>query len=249
MERKQELLMISTALKSSNALKKVQEASRQILVERIEAANIYDNEVRSVLIKVVSSIGLNIDMEVLKSQKVIKTPISHSKVIGCGVLGLIGLYATSCDSSLVRLLGGTMSIFAGLGAGYYLQNAKDIVHTSCEIKIVQSAADILSDIDDVFANFTGLFDCNQLERKYSSILKWIQGLWSEGADDVKRDIEKLLIKIKYEFVEFTPDLSLYFESNQATDVTQPTTTLPAIRNMSTGDIVLNGHVIFPKVGN
>ena len=134
MERKQELLMISTALKSSNALKKVQEASRQILVERIEAANIYDNEVRSVLIKVVSSIGLNIDMEVLKSQKVIKTPISHSKVIGCGVLGLIGLYATSCDSSLVRLLGGTMSIFAGLGAGYYLQNAKDIVHTSCEIK-------------------------------------------------------------------------------------------------------------------
>lgn len=74
-------------------------------------------------------------------------------------------------------------------------------------------------------------------------------MWSEGADDVKRDIEKLLIKIKYEFVEFTPDLSLYFESNQATDVTQPTTTLPAIRNMSTGDIVLNGHVIFPKVGN
>ena len=86
-----------------------------------------------------------------------------------------------------------------------------------------------------------------MERKYSSILKWVQDLWSEGSDDVKSDIKKLLAKIKYEFVEFTPDLSLYFDSNQATDVEQPTTTLPAIRNMSTGDIVLNGHVIFPKL--
>lgn len=247
MERKQELLMISDALKSSNAIKKVQEVCRQILAERIEAANIYDSEVRSVLIKVVSNMGISVDTEVLKSQKVVKSPVSHSMVIGCGVLGLIGLYATSYDSGLVRLLGGTMSIVAGFGAGYYLQNAKDVVQTSCEIKIVQNAADILSELDDVYANFTGLFDCNQLERKYSSILKWVQDLWSEGSDDVKSDIKKLLAKIKYEFVEFTPDLSLYFDSNQATDVEQPTTTLPAIRNMSTGDIVLNGHVIFPKL--
>lgn len=246
MERKQELLMISDALASGNAIKKVQEVCRQILVERIETVDICDSEVRNVLTKIVLNIGFSTDVEVLKSQKVIKTPVSRSKVIGCGVLGLIGLCATSCDSSFVRLLGGTMSIVAGFGAGYYLQSAKDVVQTSCEIKVVQSAADILSNVDDVYTNFVGLFDCNQLERKYSSILKWIQSLWSESSEDMKNDIKKLLTRIKYEFVEFSPDLSPYFDSNQATNVKQPTTSLPAIRNMSTGDIVLNGHVIFPK---
>lgn len=246
MTREDERLLITEAIGSNHPILKVQEACAKILVERIEDSTVYDLEMQRILIKIASKFKYGIDMEIVKKSITHRTIPSRSKIISCGIAGVIGLSMTLAENSFIKLFGGAISLIAGIGLGYELNNSTESIETKVETKLSKTANDILLDLDEIYQEFQSFFAFNQLEKKYSALLKWIQDQWhSDTDDDFQRDLRKLLNRINYEFVEFGPGLASAFEQTQVPDIDKPQTTLPAIRNLESGDIVIRGHAIFP----
>lgn len=260
MERKKEFAVLADAL-SNTSITKINEACRLILKERIESVICSDKEVLRLTEKIISCYSPFVEMNVTKREKSHKEPVSINKKIICGVVGVTGLFTatlynnssiveniqkqSSCDFSWMRLFG-CVAFGAATVIGTLLwqqsKEKKEIAY-NCEIK--QTEEDIINELDVVFETLKKLLIHNQLESQYSSIFKWIQNLWAESDNDLQNDIHKLLNRINYELVNYTTELSEYFDANKATGIEEPNTTRPALRNKITGDIVERGYVIIP----
>lgn len=264
MERKKEFSVLSEALLSENTTANIIQVSRCILMERINTVECYDKEISQIVKKLASLYTPQIDVEIQDNQLVKKNTryfnkeiLKNKEVIGYGVAGLLGICLSSCNSQAIdkiavlgingaRLLG---CLLVG-GATFAIKNFIDsqnrpIIEKEYKYKIKQTVEDIIRGIDDEFENLKGLLNYNQLEVKYSSILRWIQDLWVESDSEIQKNINKLLAKINYEFIEYDTAFSEYFDSNKANDIDSPMTTRPALRNKKSGDIVERGYVIIP----
>ena len=264
MERIKEFSALSEALLSKDSMINVTKASRCILMERLNSVECFDKEILQIVKKLASLYTPRIDIEITSTQLIKKNfpfqnkeMLKNKKVLSCGVIGLLGLCLSACNSEALdkisflglnsaRLLG---CILVG-GATFAVKSFLDHQDKPCiktEYKIKQKVEDIIIELDDEFDCLKRLLYHNQLENQYSSILQWIQNLWVEVESDneIRKDISKLLTKINYEFIEYDSNLSEYFDFNKTADVDKLTTTRPALRNVNTGEIVERGHVIIP----
>lgn len=260
MERKREFAVLADAL-SKTSITKINEVCRLILKERIETVVCSDKEVLRLIEKIISCYSPFVEINVTKREKYHKEAVSKNKKIICGAVGVAGLFTatlynnssivenlqkqSSCDFSLLRLFG-CVAFGAAVVMGTLLwqqsKEKKEIIY-NCEIK--QAVEDVINELDVVFETLKRLLTHNQLESQYSPIFKWFQNLWAESDDDLQNDIHKLLNRINYEFVNYSTELSEYFDANKAIDIEEPKTTRPALRNKITGDIVERGYVIIP----
>ena len=254
MERKKEFAVLAEAL-SKTSVTRTNEACRLILKERIDSVVCSDKEVLRLIEKIISSYSPLLEMKVIKSEKSYKKPVSKNNIIGCGVLGVAGLLtATLVDNlgktlspgiAVTRLLGCVAFGLAATWGTLLWQQSQEKKESSCDCEIKQTVEDIINELDVAFETLKRLLTHNQLESQYSPIFKWIQNLWAESDNDLQNDIHKLLNRINYELVNYSTELSEYFDANKATDIEEPKTTRPALRNKITGDIVERGHVIIP----
>lgn len=254
MERKKEFTFLADAL-STSSVTKINDACRQILKERIGSVVCSDKEVFGLIEKLISNYSPLVEMNVQKIEKLHKETISNNKKIICGVVGVAGLLAatlynngssqSSCDFSWMRLFG-CVALGVGVTMGALMwEQSKEKKETIYRCEIKQKVEDIISELDVVFESLKRLLTHNQLECQYSSVFKWIQVLWAESDHNMRHDIHQLLNRINYELVEYSQDVSEYFDANKATDIAEATTTRPALRNKITGDIIERGYVIIP----
>ena len=254
MERKKEFAVLADAL-SKSSITKINEACRLILKERIELIVCSDKEVLRLIKKFISSYSPLIERKEIKSEKSHKKPVSKNNIIGCSVLGVAGLLTATVVDDLGKTLSPSIAVARLIGCvavgaaavwGTYLweqsKGKKEIVYKS-EIK--QTVEDIINELDVVFETLKKLLMHNQLESQYSPIFNWLQDLWAESDNNLQKDIYKLLNRINYELVNYSTELSEYFDANKTTGIKEPTTTRPALRNKITGDIVERGYVIIP----
>lgn len=260
MERKKEFAVLAEAL-SKTSVTRINEACRLILKERIDSVVCSDKEVLRLIEKIISGYSPFVEMDVIKKEKSHKEPVTKNTKIICGVVGAAGIATatlynnssivenlqkqTSCDFSLVRLIGCVALGVAAVWGTLLWQQSKEKKEVSYNFKIKQTVEDIINELDVVFETLKRLLTHNQLESQYSPILKWFQNLWAESDNDLQNDIHKLLNRINYELVNYSTELSEYFDANKATDIEEPKTTRPALRNKITEDIVERGHVIIP----
>ena len=254
MERKKEFAVLAEAL-SKTSVTRINEACRLILKERIDSVVCSDKEVLRLLEKIISGYSPLLEVKVIKSEKSHKKPVSKNNIIGCGVLGVAGLLtATLVDNlgktlspgiAVTRLFGCVAFGVAAAWGTFLWQQSQEKKEISCDCKIKQTVEDIINELDAVFDTLKRLLTHNQLESQYSLIFKWIQNIWAESDNDLQNDIHKLLNRINYELVNYSTELSEYFDANKATDIEEPKTTRPALRNKITGDIVERGYVIIP----
>lgn len=246
MKRKDEHLLISESIGSNNPILKIQEACAKILVERLEQSTIYDVEMKRMLKRIASKFKYGVDIEIVNRSITHRIPLSKYKIIGYSIVWVIGLSLAFVENNFIIFLGSVVSLVAGVGLGYTLNSSRENIETKSETKISKTANDILLDLDEIFQAFQPFFAFNQVERKYSALLKWIQDQWRvENNNELQQEIRKLLSRVNYEFVEFGPGLASAFDQTQVPNIDKPQTTIPAIRNTESGDIVLNGHAIFP----
>lgn len=262
MERIKEFSTLSEALLSKDPMINVAKASRCILMERLNSVECFDKEILQIVKKLALGYTPRIDIEITSTQFAKKdSPIQNKeilknkKVLSCGVIGLLGLCLSACNSEALdkitilglsgaRLLG---CMFVG-GATFAVKSFLDHQNTfsiEAEYKVTQKVEDIIIELDDTFDCLKRLLYHNQLENQYAPILQWIQNLWAESDNEIQKDISKLLTKINYEFIEYDSNLSEYFDSNKTADVDKPMTTRPALRNKNSGEIVERGYVIIP----
>lgn len=265
MEREKEFSTLSEALSAKDPVAEVTRVSHRILEERVNSVQCFDKAILEIVIKLVSLYTPRIDVEITNTQLVKrelsipkKDMLKSKKMLGYGAIALLGLCLSSCNSEALdkisflgfsgaRLLG---SILLGGSTAFAIKSAlkdlrQDEPSIATEYRIKQKVDDIIRDIDNEFGCLKGLLDHNQLEKQYSSILQWLQNLWIEN-NELRGEISRLLAKIGYEFVEYAPNLSPYFDSNRTADIDRLTTTRPAVRNKNTGEIVERGYVILPN---
>ena len=244
MERKQEFAIIEQALEQAS-ISKINDACRLILNERIESIVCSDREILRLTKSIISGFTPCIEIDIIKSEKTTTGQIPSKKILIYGILGALGVLMTFFINIGTHLLG-----CAAIGAAAYMsallrEQSKERKETTYKFKIKQKVEDIINELDEVFGSFKKLLVLNQLENQYSPILRWLQELWAESNEELQRDINRLLNQIKYEFVDYSNDLSAYFDANKAPDIEEATTTRPALRNKATGDIAVRGYVIIP----
>ena len=108
-----------------------------------------------------------------------------------------------------------------------------------------SVDDIIAMIDALYKSMRPLIELNQIDGRYSYVLKWTQERHGRTPVDKREPYEELLEQLNYEFVPFEDSLSDFFEIVQA-NINQITTTSYAVRNRKTGKFMRNGIVAFPK---
>lgn len=260
MERKKEFAVLAEAL-SKTSITRINETCRLILKDRIDSVVCSDKEVLRLVEKIISSYSPFVEMDVIKKEKSHKELVAKNTKIICGVVGAAGLVTatlynnssiveniqkqSSCDFSLVRLFGCVAFGVAVAWGTLLWQQSKEKKEILYNCKIKQTVEDIINELDVVFEILKRLLAHNQLESQYSPIFKWIQNLWAESDKDLQNDIHKLLNRINYELINYSTDVSEYFDANKATDIEKPKTTRPALKNKITGDIVERGYVIIP----
>ena len=261
MERKKEFKVLADTL-SKCSITEINEVCRLILKERVESIVCSDKKVLDLIKKIISVYSPLVEISMIKSEKSHKEPVSsRNKKIICGLVGVAGLLTatlysnssivediqkqSSCEFSLLRLLGcvafGTATVVGTL----LWQQSKDKKEIVYNYRIKQTVEDIINDLDVVFETLEKLMTHNQLEIQYSPLLRWLQRLWAESDNDMRKGICRLLDDIDYELVEYSTDLSEYFDSNKVTGINEPKTTRPALRNKFTKSFVEKGYVIVP----
>lgn len=262
MERVKEFAVVKEAL-DKGSIPKINEVCRQVLLERIQGIQSADKVVRGVVEEIISGYSPCVEASVVSQQKQIPMQVPKKKMVLCGVVGFLGLVAASfnlnfagsviekvepqpyLEFDVLGLLGCLALIVAAVwGVNLWMQS-----HTKCETTykcvIKQRVEEIIRELDTMFDGLKSLLKHNQLERQYSPLLKWIQVLWAESDKALQNDVSKILDRIDYELVDYSPDMAEYFDANKATGVDEPQTTRPALRNKLTREIVERGYVIVP----
>ncbi len=262
MERVKEFALVKEAL-DKGSIPKVNVACRQVLLERTKGILCTDKEVRGVVEELISGYSPCVEVSVVEQHKSIPMQVSKNHKVLCGVMGFVGLLAASfslnfpvsamekmasqpfLEFNVLGLSGCVALIIAAVwGANLWMQSqSKSDTTYKCVIK--QRVEDIIRELDAVSDSLKNLLLHNQLERQYSPLLQWIQVLWAEGDKGLQKDVCKILDRIDYELVDYSPGVAEYFDANKATGIDEPQTTRPALRNKLTKEIVERGYVIVP----
>lgn len=243
MKRDEEKRLIIQALGTKDVEKETMAAVRQILKERVEEDSYADNVLHDMVAELANFVTPRL---VIKRTVMFKhEPLSVSKLACSGIAGALGLWLIQNDSSMLRWCGGLAVAIGGFFLGKAITMSKVSRFDSINVKIDQEAQSIINEIDLIYESMHNIVRRNQLENQYASVLRWIQDLWVEGDEEIQNGVRKLLVKIKYELVDFAPEYSDFFDADKSPSITSPATTKPAVRNKGNGDIVVRGNVLFP----
>lgn len=254
--RNEELQMISKALQSKEPERNVTDVCRRILLIHIEQAKVNDRDIRSHLNRIVSAMDFPLAYAPIENKPTIKRTIKGKSVLWgaiCGVGGLLISTLIKSPNSLdthywvAPLCGGIISLCGGYVLGKSLTGKMKIEYDKGKsLRITTTAEQLLNKIDSICVAFQPLFSMNQLNGRYKDVLRWFQTTYSMSGNrmEYRQSVGNFLGSLGYEFVEYDSQYNQYFEASEA-NVSQPTTSLYAIKSIADGEFIINGKVIFP----
>ena len=256
--RNEELQLISKALQSKEPERSVTEACRRILLIRIEQAKVNDRDIRTHLNHIVNAIDFPLTYTPIENKPTIKRTIKwKSAVCGvvCGIGGVLISTLIKSPNSLdapywvAPLCGGIISLCGGYALGESLTSKIQVEYGKDKsLRITTTAEHLIKKIDEICTAFQPLFSMNQLNGRYKEVLRWFQTTYSMNGNrmEYRQSVANFLKSLGYEFVEYDSQYSQYFEASEA-NVSQPTTSLYAIKSIADGEFIINGKVIFPLI--
>lgn len=254
--RNEELQMLSKALQSQEPERSTTEACRRILLIRIEQAKVNDRDIRYHLNRIVSAMDFPLTYAPIENKPTIKRIIKRKSALWGAVCGIGGLLISTLIKSpnsldahywVAPLCGGIISLCGGYALGKSLTGQIQVEYSKGKsLQVTTTAEQLLNKIDSICVTFQPLFSMNQLNGRYKDVLLWFQTTYSMSGNrmEYRQSIANFLGSLGYEFVEYDSQYSQYFEASEA-NVSQPTTSLYAIKSIADGEFIIKGKVIFP----
>ena len=256
-----EIEKIQEALQSADPQKNVNNVCRSILDYRLLHDTFNDNNVRTICRDMVKTLRFPLEYCFQKQMKkkeprdvqsLSSKPRTFFKYGAVALLGVTLAVASNHIKSkpkahFVNIVGICMaaaSAFYGGGQYSRLQIDNPIDTSSEKLVVKTTAEDVLRMVEETYRMLKPLSEFNQMEGRYSSVLDWLQQQYRTKDKAMKDNIVRLMEDIGFEFVDYSPDLQDHFNYQNA-NVQETTTTLYAVRNVSSGIFVCKGLVLSP----
>ncbi len=163
-----------------------------------------------------------------------------------------------------------ISVLAICLAGYfYIHSTKKAI--SSKIQITSSKDNLEDMINQQFVSIVAFDsickktpinlntkddDSKRIRKIETEILRWFQELYSKeyiaykkddrkSNSDLMEDIDNILLRYGYKFIEYTSETADFFDANNANVESAKTTVLALCDLLDNGSVILRGHVVFP----
>lgn len=245
MDKNQVIFNLQNALRASQPSSQVSAVCKQYLTEEIKNARMRDLTMEKYLVEIVSHYEVALGVE-LKNTDVTEQPKQGGvSLLGIGLTGLATISTLLTDNAFLKAIGCAAIIGGGYLIGKSLSDSPSIKSNS-SLTITTTAEELYVKLSHFSNSLRKLFDHSSLETCDKEVLRWLQQQYSESKDEDYRDsIVDVLEKCNYEFCHYNAHIADFFDATSG-NVEIAKTTYYAIRNKSTDDYVLRGHVILPK---
>lgn len=248
---------VKNALQAMDPVQATRRACRTIVKEYLETIDIKDRELKFQLKGLVDNLDFDVDIRVKEFIESRYVPMNRSNEfwflqhiaplldqlvgrLGTKVMWLIGVLL--CLIPVFSLIGATVVC-------YLMMPKHKGVHVPFkryEVVVSTTEDELAKKIDAICDIIRKLASTNQFEGRYRGVLLWFQNTYCDtDSCELKESIRRLLHNFYYEFVDFAPEFTDFFDVTQAVDLQELTTSSPAIRNELTNEFVLRGHVVCP----
>jgi hypothetical protein len=241
-------------LNQSASLDLIQQKCRKILRSMFENFDFSDTKLKPVILEFCNHEGFPIKYGIRNENVTSNVPKTNPVAVYV-ILGLIGIsvsiFSNRMDNSFLNILGVLVALSFGIGAGYYYAKSKTPAPSQSYLVVISTVDEIIGMIDSAYQNIIKLIPTDKAVAPEvdPEILQWLQRLYAKSCRDVekkdmKEDIEDLISRLGYEFFYYTSDDTDYFDASNA-NITEVSTSVPAMRNAITNNVVLRGRVVFP----
>lgn len=248
MDKNQLIFNIKQALQSAEPTVHVNNVCRKYLKEEIKNAHMRDLTLEKHLNDIANHFEMALDVNLCRQEKNEgKENKNGSFWGGIGVACIASIALLSSDNVLIKSIG----CAALLGSGYFVGkalNGSNNKENGAQLIIATSPEDIYIRLSHFKNSLSKLFDHTSLESCDKEMLRWLQKQYSESNDgNYKESIQDILEKCNYELCQYNNQIADFFDATPG-NVELAKTTYLAVRNKSTDDYVLRGHVILPRKG-
>lgn len=245
MDKKQVIFNLENALRASNPSMQVSAVCKQYLKEEIKNARMRDLAMEKYLVEIVNHYEVALGVELKHTNVAEQTQKGGVSLLGIGLTGLATISTLVTDNAFLKAMGCVAIIGGGYLIGKSLSDSTSVKNDSC-LMITTTAEELYVKLSHFSNSLRKLFDHSSLETCDKEVLRWLQHQYSESKDDgYKESIVDVLEKCNYELCHYNVSIADFFDVTPG-NVEAAKTTCCAIRNKSTDDYVLRGHVILPK---
>lgn len=246
---------VRNALQAVDPVQATRKTCQSIVKEYLETIDIKDRELKFQLKELVDNLDFAVEIQVKEFVESQYVPIKRSDESGFIQIftSLMDRLVGKIGKALVWLIGILLClipVFSLIGAAvvcYLMMPKYRGVHIPLklyEVVVSTTEDELAKKVDTICDIIRKLASTNQLEGRYRGILLWFQNTYCDTEDsELKKSIGRLLHNFYYEFVDFAPEFTAFFDVTQAVGLQELTTSKPAIRNELTNEFVLRGHVV------
>lgn len=248
---------MKNALQTIDSVQATRKTCQSIVKEYLETIDIKDRELKFQLKELIDNLDFAVDIRVKEPVESQYVPMKHSdeslflQIFAPLLDRLVGMLGTK-SMWLIGILFCLIPVLSLIGAAmvcYLMMSKHKGVHVPLkrhEAIVSTTENELAKKVDTICGIIRKLATTNQLEGCYRGVLLWFQNTYCDTDDcELKGSICRLLHNFYYEFVDFAPEFTNFFDVTQAVGLQKLTTSKPAIRNEQTGEFVLRGHVVCP----
>lgn len=248
---------IKSALQAKNIVEEVRTTCRSIVKDYLETIDMKDRELKFQLKELVDNLDFAVDIQLKEFVESQYVPMKRSdeswflQVFAIPLDRLVGRLGTKV-MWLIGILLCLIPVFSLIGAAvacYLMMPKHKGVHVSFkrnEVVVSTTEDELAKKVDMICDIIRKLASTNQFEGRYRGVLLWFQNTYCDTDNsELKESIRRLLHNFYYEFVDFAPEFTDFFDVTQAVGLQELTTSKPAVRNEQTNEFVLRGHVVCP----
>ncbi|WP_455635569.1 hypothetical protein [Parabacteroides sp.] len=249
-----------------SSVKEIEKICQDVTFD-VLSASYGDEEVRNILRELCGRLHFSVRIKERQLPEQVQSkeaPFSLKGILSYLLAG--AAYYVGYVLSESHLVGGVACVAVGALGGKYLNpkkaNASLEISAPLSIEVCSTVEELAEEVErvvELLENSISLSEGEKqvnpedmLENRYFSVLKYLYDSYIEyiSAENVDRFhtkvLENIFKRFGYELISYTKEKEIYFDSSQATTVSECTTTVPALLKKQTGDCIFKGHVLFPK---
>lgn len=246
MNTEEERQLIRTALSSTSLASSVNEACRNILLERIKNGGFPNSYLKEDLQNLLNLAEFNV--EFVQKEETVNIEKRQNGMMWMGLLGILGVLGIGsifADKYLLRLIGGGLVGFVGYGASLYLNKPKTIKRN--KIVLATTADDIIKKINSFYERIYQLLERPLIKTKGDSV--FVKSMYEilKLRDDKGKEIKECLKEIltdnfKVQFVDHEGEFANtdYFTYERYENLEKPETVLHALVSSKNNACIAKG---------
>lgn len=259
----------SQLLREANGRQDAERRLQRVLHEEIGMISPLSKTQKDALCDALSSLNVPTIAVIENKTACHGNPDSRRTSTAAAIITFAGAAITGAAAGYIGIVGALLVALAmGIAAFFLMRmtvgNAaaptceatiNESVDTDRLVSCANSIVDNLRHLADTLSTDLPKSDPNTkpLHAVYPNVLKWLQNLYVDNADNGEENLKRVLKRIdslayqcKYELVLFDGENQKMFQTNADKDLTEPVMIAPGFRYAPTGVIVLPGLLAVPE---